>query len=626
MSTRQRRSEHLQRRRPPKKRAASLTALLAAATVALSTLLVAAPAPPPAYAGVDDFYFESFHSDYYLGRDAAGNATLRTVETIVAVFPEFDQNRGILRAIPLQYGDVDLEISRISVTDRFGDEHPWQRETDGGFAVIRVGSASRYVHGTQTYVVEYSQRNVVRSFSDTASDEFYWDVNGTGWRQPFDRVSMTLHLEDGIDADLTGASACYFGYEGSTDRCDIVRTATGFEASVSELLPWQTMTIAVGFDPDAFVDPPIFRESWVFTVLPWLLLIGSAATWLFALLWRVVKWRDHPGRGIIVPQYTPLPDAYPALAAHLLDRKKAALPAQLIDFAVNDVIKIRENLERLGDNRWEIELLVDPSELEPERRKLLQYIFDKPSRGRRVTLAGADRKLGDRLAKATTELEKRLSSRGWMAKPSSKLPRITGTITGWIVVISIALWAYSFFAETDSPLLWIAPWACFFLWIFTSGAAKPPYLLTESGAAARDYLYGIRDYLQLAEADRIRMLQGPETAERIDVTDRQAVVKLYERLLGYAVVFGVERQWLGELAKDYEQYGQPEWAKGTRTLYSIDTFSHSIASTRFAVTPPVSTSSGGSSWSSSDSSSFSGGSSGGGSSGGGGGGGGGGGW
>lgn len=626
MRTRQRRSEQTQLRRSRGKRIASLTALLAAATVALSTLLVVAPTAPPAYASVDDFVIESFHADYYLGRDDAGNATLRTVETIVAVFPEFDQNRGILRALPATYGDVDLEISRIRVTDQFGNDHPWQRETDGGFAVVRIGSASRYVHGTQTYIVEYSQRNVVRPFSDTASDEFYWDVNGTGWRQPFGRVSMTLHLEDGIDADLTGASACYFGYDGSTDRCDIVRTASGFAASVTDLLPWQTMTIAVGFDPDAFVDPPILREHWVFTVLPWLLLIGSGATWLFALLWRTVKWRDHPGRGIIVPQYTPPKDAYPALAAHLLDRKKTALPAQLIDFAVGDVIKIRENLERLEDKRWELELLVNPSELEPERRKLVQYIFDKASQGRRLTLTRTDRKLGDRLAKLTTELEKRLTSRGWMAKPSSKLPRITGIITGWIVVISIALWAYSFFAEVDSPLLWLAPWGCLGLWLFTSGAAQPPYLLTETGAATRDYLYGIRDYLQLAEADRIRMLQGPETAERVDVTDRQAVVRLYERLLGYAVVFGVERQWLGELAKDYDRYGQPEWAKGTRTLYSIDTFSHSIASTRFAVTPPVSTSSGGSSWSSSGGSSFSGGSSGGGSSGGGGGGGGGGGW
>lgn len=626
MSTRQRRSEQTQRRRSPGKRIASLTALLAATTVALSTVLIAAPPPPPAYAGVDDFVFESFHADYYLGRDGAGNATLRTVETIVAVFPEFDQNRGILRAIPLHYGDVDLELSQISVTDQSGNGHPWQRETDGGFAVIRIGTASRYVHGKQTYVVEYSQRNVVRSFRDTASDEFYWDVNGIGWNQPFERVSMTLHLEDGIDADLTGASACYFGYDGSTDRCDIVRTATGFEASVTDLLPRQTMTIAAGFEPDAFVDPPVLRENWVFTGLPWLLLIVSGLTWLFALLWRIVKWRDHPGRGIIVPQYTPLNDAYPALAAHLLDSKKTALPAQLIDFAVNDVIKIRENLERLDDNRWELELLVDPSEVESERRKLLQYIFDKPSRGRRVTLTRTNRKLGDRLAKATTDLEKRLTSRGWMAKPSSKLPKITGTITGWIVVASIALWAYSFFAEVDSPLLWLAPWGCFGLWLFTSGAAQPPYLLTESGAATRDYLYGIRDYLALAEADRIRMLQGPETAERIDVTDRQAVVKLYERLLGYAVVFGVERQWLGELAKDYQQYGPPEWSTGTSNLYSINSFSHSIANTRFAVTPPVSSSSGGSSWSSSDSSSFSGGSSGGGSSGGGGGGGGGGGW
>lgn len=615
------------RRRTPWTRIVSLATLLAVTTVGLSALFVAAPNPQPAFASADDFVFESFHADYYLGRDDGGNATLRTVEKLVAVFPQFDQNRGILRALPSSYGEVDLAISQISVTDEFGEEHPWQRESDGDFAIIRIGSASQYVYGRQTYVIEYSQRNVVRDFADTSSDEFYWDVNGTGWNQPFGTVSMTLHLEDGIEGDLTGSSACYYGYDGSTDRCEVTRTGDGFAASVTELLPRQTMTIAIGFDRDAFVDPPLLRESWVFTVLPWLLLAVSGGAWLFALLWRAFKWRDHPGRGIIIPQYSPREDAYPALAAHLLDNKKAALPAQIIDFVVTDAVKIRENLQRLDDNRWELELLIEPNELRAEKRSLLEHIFgSKAKRGKRTTLTRQDRKLGDRLAKATTELEKLLSSRGWMKKPTTTLPKITGTITGWTVVAAIALWAYSFFAETDNLLLWLAPWVCFGLWLFTSSAASPPYLLTESGAETRDYLYGIRDYLKLAEADRIRVLQGPETAQRIDVTDRQAVLKLYEKLLGYAVIFGVERDWLRELAKDYDRYGSPEWAKGTSSLYAIDTFSHHVAATRFATTPPPSTSSGGSSWSSSGSSSFSGGSSGGGSSGGGGGGGGGGGW
>lgn len=595
--------------------------MLLALGVALATLLSA----PAAHASVDDFEFESMHAEFHLGRDDAGNATLRTIETLVAVFPEYDQNRGILRAIPRTYGDVDLELNIISVSDADGQRHPWGTETDGDFTVVRIGSGDRYVHGKQTYVIEYTSRHVVRSFSDTRADEFYWDVNGTGWAQPFGRVSASLHLHDGIDSTLTGSAYCYWGSYGSTDQCELTRTGDGFEATVTDLSPYQNMTIAIGFTPDTFVDPPILSEHWAFTVLPWVLLGASALLWLFALTYRLIVWRDHPGRGIIVPQYSAPDDTYPAIAAHLLGKKKTALPAQLVDFVVGDIAKIRENLNRPSDDRWELELLIEPSVLGKEKHALIKSVFGSATRGKRITLSATDRKLGDRLAALTKTLEKRLATRGWMVKPATGASSIAAGITGWILTALIALWAVStFMLEVDSVLLWVAPWAAFFLWLWASGAAKPPYIMSESGAAVRDHLLGIRDYLRLAEADRIRMLQGPETAERIDVTDRQAVVKLYEKLLPYAIIFGVERDWLHELGKDYETLGQPEWARGTHNLYSINVFSHNVASSRFATTPPPSSS--GSSWSSSGGSSFSGGSSGGGSSGGGGGGGGGGGW
>jgi uncharacterized membrane protein YgcG len=122
------------------------------------------------------------------------------------------------------------------------------------------------------------------------------------------------------------------------------------------------------------------------------------------------------------------------------------------------------------------------------------------------------------------------------------------------------------------------------------------------------------------------MLQSPEGAQRVDLTDRDAIVKLYERLLPYAVLWGVEDQWVQKLQAEYVASGVPN---GTPDWLDGDTFDSSVftsftSSTTSSVHPIVSSSSGGGSWSSSGSSSSSGGSSGGGFSGGGGGGGGGG--
>ena len=66
---------------------------------------------------VSDFTFSSFEGEYTLGRDDEGRSTLRSVETFVAEFPEFDQNKGIIRAIPEGYLGVDLHTNIGSVTD-----------------------------------------------------------------------------------------------------------------------------------------------------------------------------------------------------------------------------------------------------------------------------------------------------------------------------------------------------------------------------------------------------------------------------------------------------------------------------------------------------------------------------
>ena len=145
------------------------------------------------------------------------------------------------------------------------------------------------------------------------------------------------------------------------------------------------------------------------------------------------------------------------------------------------------------------------------------------------------------------------------------------------------------------------------------GARRP---LTKEGALAVEHLEGLREYIRLAEADRLQMLQSVSGADRV-ATDSGQVVKVYEKLLPYAVLFGLEKEWAGELAKYYDET-PPDWYTGTNVAaFNVGAFAAGVAGLSSSVS---------SSFSGSASSSSSGGSGGGGSSGGGGGGGGGGGW
>jgi uncharacterized membrane protein YgcG len=94
--------------------------------------------------------------------------------------------------------------------------------------------------------------------------------------------------------------------------------------------------------------------------------------------------------------------------------------------------------------------------------------------------------------------------------------------------------------------------------------------LTPSGMAWRDYLEGMRVYLTLAEQERFRMLQSPDGAERIDIGDTKQIIKLYEKLLPFAVIWGVEKEWAKELEVRVAAEGvTPEWFTGRAGFSAI---------------------------------------------------------
>ena len=141
-------------------------------------------------------------------------------------------------------------------------------------------------------------------------------------------------------------------------------------------------------------------------------------------------------------------------------------------------------------------------------------------------------------------------------------------------------------------------------------------VLTDKGLALRRYLAGLKMYIEVAETERLKMLQSPEGADKVkvDTNDEKQLVKLYERVLPYAVLFGSEKEWTKQLGRYYEQVGSnPDWYYG-QGVFNAAAFASGMSGLS-SVASSVS------SFSSSD-----GGSGGGGFTGGGGGGGGGGGW
>jgi hypothetical protein len=219
-------------------------------TVALLTGCVFIPFLPqpelrPVGPDLQDFVFESFDATYELGRDERGVATLTTTEHLVALFPEYDQNRGIQRVLIDAVGDQPTSLDVVSVTDGEGEPIEFDLEDDGGPVVTVVMAGTEFVHGRQEYVVVYTQRNVITEVGGVES--FHWGVNGPGWSQPFGRVSARVELADAIADGLSVARGCYVDSTVAQRPCDLVQDGNVISVAVDEVGRGESLTLQLQF-------------------------------------------------------------------------------------------------------------------------------------------------------------------------------------------------------------------------------------------------------------------------------------------------------------------------------------------------------------------------------------------
>jgi uncharacterized membrane protein YgcG len=603
---------------------------------------------------VNDFTFDSFDARYALSQDSSKRSMLHTTETLVAEFPSFDQNRGIIRSIPTDYDGHSTHITVTSVTDGTGHPRSFSMGTDGDFTTITIAvPEGQYVHGTQSYVIDYTQTDVTKYFANTDDDEFYWDVNGTGWQQPFDEVSATATVARSLVSKLSGQNVCYRGSEGSTQTCDITADNGTITAKVDTLFPYQGMTLAIGFAPHTFAAAPFNLIEKILEVVPVTFLLGLLAE-ILAVVGAVVLhnqlWRRRSGDPIIA-QYEPPKGVSAMLAANIVGKPKKGMAASIVDLAVRGKLRIiekpREGFEiaKFGVQQLNVDDLL------PDEERVMNALFAFGGFGDIAAMisrftgalppglmvigsqAGAsdsagpvdanikwfskrDTLLGDAVKSITTSVEQNAEASGLR---KARHPAIV-TVIGILAILGAVLMFITAFASGDGAGVafgviganagaWIA--------VLVFGLISGLRPLTAEGSKLYDQLLGLKLYIKLAEADRLQMLQSISGADKVTTSDGNQIVKIYERLLPYAVLFGLEKEWAAELAKYYGTTS-PDWYSGSNVgAFDVAAFSTGIAA--FSAVSASTTSS-----SSSSSFSSSGGSSGGGSSGGGGGGGGGG--
>ncbi|MCC4908177.1 DUF2207 domain-containing protein [Microbacterium sp. cx-59] len=532
---------------------------------------------------LNDFTFTSLDADYTLTRADDGTSRLRVVETFTAEFPDADQNHGMRRAIPTTYNGQPLHPELVSVTDGDGAPRPVETDTDDG-AFTMTSADEDFVHGTQVYVFTYDLENVTWRFPNTDADEFYWDVNGVDWPQDFGRITATVHVAPELAGALTGDSACYIGTQGEQDRtCDIDLDRNPDDAvavaSASGVAPHETVTVAVGFERDTFVlyDTGYFASPWGWWQA------GSFLVLLIGLAWGIVvrmrALRDAPGRSVIIAEYEPPAGVDALTGAVLLGKTSKAIPAEVLEQAVVGSIRIEEG----ESSRWRgaklRAVLVDRSRADGDGAQLLDGIFGADAApGAEFEFGSTDTRLSSTAQKLLAWAAGHLKDDGYYraVRPGTRL--IPAVLVGIGALATLGFGIAALFAFV-SPALPVTLLVLALLLAVVLGIVVAHRPLSVRGAEARDHLEGLREFIAWAEADRIRMLQSPRGAERtpVDTGDPAQVLKIYEPLLPYAVVFGQEKEWAARLADLYGDGVSPAWYAGA-AAFNASAFSSGIGS------------------------------------------------
>lgn len=404
---------------------------------------------------------------------------------------------------------------------------------------------------------------------------------------------MTLRLEDGLADELTGAMSCYRGAYGDDATCTISRDGDVVSAASGALEAGEGMTVAVAFEPATFTmrDTSYFAggAGWV-QVAAGLLGLGAVGSAVFA---RRRFMADEEGHPVIVPQYEP-PAGWDAFAAAVLLGRPNGPTAELLEQAVRGSIRLVETPRRLGKPLLTAVLINPAAAGDKDGHDLLVGLFGEALiPGSEYAFDGADDAFASHVAKMTSRMTTSLNEAGVRRKVPA------GARIWPIVAIGVALTggivALVNFDKGGSGIVIGAAVAgllalCFVAVIII--IAKRPY--TRAGAETRDHLRGLETFMRWAEADRIRMLQSRTGAERVSV-DARDMIRLYEPLLPYAVVFGIEKEWSGLVSSYYSSVGYtPAWFVGAHGFNAAALGSAVSATSSAMSTASTSSSSGGS--------------------------------
>jgi len=457
------------------------------------------------------------------------------------------EKHGIYRDIPIKYdargGKYKLDISKISVVDENNSPYVFKKSYEGPDLRLKIGESDKIVTGLKIYIINYTVKGAINYFND--HDELYWNAIGTEWLVNIEKASAVVVLPEGVKADQT-ESKCYWGSYGSITECATQKQGNeiNFE-SPYVLWPEKGITIVIGLPKGILIEPGIIDKIWK-TIKDNLILLLPILVFIFMFFKWYKYGRDPKGTGTIIPQYEAPDNLSPVEISVILDNKfeKKDISAEIINLAVNGYLKIQRIEKKtfiIKSVDYNLIKLKEQDDLKNDfEKKTMEALFGSQ---KEIKLSDLKNKFYKELRIISNEIYDSVVNKGYFVKNPNKVRAVyIGLAIAFVFVIYLFANFVSFLGAIGIVSIILS---CIVIVIF--GWLMPKR--TKKGAIARENILGLRQYLSVAEKDRIKFHNAPEKNP-----------EQFEKLLPYAMVLGVEKEWAKQFEGIYNQ--TPSWYEG----------------------------------------------------------------
>ncbi len=448
---------------------------------------------------------------------------------------------GIFREIPYKYkkgiNNYNLRINILDVRDENGNSYKYKVKRENGKIHIKIGDPKKTITGINTYVIEYSAENAILFLENY--DEFYWNATGNDWWNiPILKSRAKVYLDSAVPEETK--TQCFTGETGSKNQnCEIVKDEEIINFITQErLLRGARLTIDIAL-PKGFIKEPSFISK-AFRFLKQNS-IYSIPLVVFAFLYGFWKkeGKDPYHGDTVAVRYEPPADLTPAEAGTLFDERADMIDitSTVVDLAVRGFLKIEEITTTkflfLSDKDYKLIKIKDGdgSELKWHEIKILNGLFSGNKNETFVSklkntfythLPGIEESLYDQLVEA----------KYFPSSPENirKVFKFFG-----IGALILSLTFLPFFQYK------IVGAICGILFIIFSRYMPRK---TRKGSITNNHLRGFREFIERAETDRIKRLSKEDP-------------KVFDRILPYALVFGLEEKWANAFDELYLE--PPDW-------------------------------------------------------------------